>query len=515
MPRSFRHDAGFAWIADLPRELEGGTDTDAAPYRSRLRLVENGRELGPAHAVHDAIRDTGNGGYSFWNKEIYFSTSDGSDPNSNGRTYTVEQGGAPPGGPALILSIRPRQTGLTWSAPERPLKCAILGLGNRGQALARLIGKFPGIELGWICDLSEQRINELHRHFDNAPGIRETTDYMLPFRDDTVDAVFVTLPDHLHRVATEAAFRAGKHVFLEKPVATNMEDARTILAAWQASGCVLQLGYVLRSAPFYQAVRNVVRRGLLGPIRVVDLSEQLSVAHGASFMRRWHADAAHSGGLLVHKSCHDLDLVCWLLDTVPKIVTSIGGTNTFRRPPPAAYCSQCGERTSCPYVDTGLHEKRSAPERADPTAFGLDRCVFGLNKGIVDNQIVSFEMRNGVRGSYYLAMQGPRRSERRITIVGDEGRLDGIFEDARFTLTLVNSAGEPATWSENRRKLAGHGGGDLSTVTLFLNACAGRIASPIGRVSDALAGLAFAIAAERARANRTVEILDDADFQLE
>src|SRR5262245_4885949 len=85
----FRTDGPRGWVAPLPRELHPLTDRDEAPYRSPLRLREDGREVGAPHAVHETIRRDGRGHYSFWNDSLYFSTSDGSDPNASGRLYEV------------------------------------------------------------------------------------------------------------------------------------------------------------------------------------------------------------------------------------------------------------------------------------------------------------------------------------------------------------------------------------------------------------------------------------------
>jgi predicted dehydrogenase len=509
----FRPDGGAAWIADLPPELWPETDNNEAPYRSWLRLLEDDRELGPAHAIHVKIQEAGDGRYSFWIDVVYFSTSDGSDPNGNGRTYSVVRAPSRSDPATVLRGIAPARYGSKWTAPERAVRCAVLGIGNRGRALARLLAGFEGVEIAWLVDVSPDRMAQLALPVA-ASTVRTTADFAEALADPGVDLALVTLPDHLHRAAAEQAFRAGKHVYLEKPIATRVEDAKAILRAWKQSGRVLQIGYVLRAAPFYQAIRNVVRQGRLGPVRVISLSEQLSVVHGASFMRRWHAESAHSGGLIVHKSSHDLDLACWLLDSRPRFVGSFGGLSTFRKPAPAPFCSQCGERGQCPYVDAGLYENRTAAEWANPTAYGLDRCVFGMKKDVIDNQVVSFEMESGVHGTYYLAMQGPHRSERRITLIGDLARLDGVFEDGRFTITYTEPEREALNWSTDSGAQSGHGGGDRSTVTTLLNACVGRAPPPIKNVSSALAGLVFAVAAERARTARAVVTLRDQDFGL-
>jgi predicted dehydrogenase len=497
------------WSAELPPHLHGETDTNERPHRSRLRLFENGRELGPRHSPHSSIELLGQGRYSFWHEGLYFSTSDRSDPNSNNYAYTVASGPIAPDSMLETLS-ESRAPIEAWEAPQPSLRCAVFGMGNRGLYLAQLAKSYAGIEVGWVVDLSESRLAEALVRI-GGDGVRTAATWAAALEDPAIDIVFVALPDYLHRSAAEAAFEAGKNVYLEKPLATTSADARAVARAWQRSGLILQLGYVLRHAPFYRAIRKVVRSGTLGPVRMVIASEQLDVMHGASFLRRWHAQSAYSGGLIVHKSCHDLDLICWLLDTRPRRVTSFGGVDTFARPAPAPFCSQCGERASCPYVDDGLHEARTAAERREPTAHGLDRCVFRADQDIVDNQLVSFELASGSRGTFHLTVQG-RRTERRITIIGDAARLDGVFEDSRFTVTFSNWHRDPVEWSADGADAGTHGGGDSRMMRQFLNACAGREPPASYSAEEALAGVVFATAAEEARQSGRVVELDDRDF---
>lgn len=506
----FRREGVAGWIADLPAELHPLTDFNDQPYRSRLRLFEDGSVLGPSHASHEAIRRGGRGAHSFWMEVLYFSTSDGSDPNTNGRSYTAAL--AAPAMDAREVEPEADTPQPEWTKPERPLRCAVFGVGNRGLSLAQLAESFAGVEIAWVVDRSPERVREALKLFGS--DARGTTDIAVPLADAAVDIVVVTVPDHLHRDIAEPAFVAGKHVFVEKPLATTAADAAAILRAWRRSGRVLQLGYVLRQAPFYAAIRAAVRKDMLGPVRIASLTEQLDVRHGGTFMRRWHAQSAHSGGLMLHKACHDLDIICWLLDGRPRSVSSFGGLDTFVGPPPAMFCSQCDRRAVCPYVDTGLHERRTPEEATNPTAYGLDRCVFRTDKDIVDNQVVSFVLDTGVRGTFHLAVQGPIRSERQITLIGDRARLDGIFEDGTFTVTFTDSERPPFIWTADGRGRGSHGGGDRVTMLEFLNACAGRSPAPITSPEETMRGLVFALAAERARKSETVVQLQSPDFDL-
>src|SRR5262245_17706958 len=124
----FRQAGQSGWVGDVPLELHTLTDGNEQPYRCPLRLYEGEQLLGPAHTLHQEIEVLGRGAYSFWDGVVYFSTSDGTDPNYNGRTYLA----------ALPVSGRASSARLRWTPPPRLLRCAVVGLGNRGVALAEL-----------------------------------------------------------------------------------------------------------------------------------------------------------------------------------------------------------------------------------------------------------------------------------------------------------------------------------------------------------------------------------------
>ncbi|GEP61655.1 hypothetical protein [Reyranella soli] len=150
----------------------------------------------------------------------------------------------------------------------------------------------------------------------------------------------------------------------------------------------------------------------------------------------------------------------------------------------------------------------------------MDASLAGGLKQKPDHAIAKFAQTRSIGGSnalgtYYLAMQGPRRSERRITLIGDAARLDGVFEDGRFTIGYTDPDRDPIVWSIKGRELSGHGNGDVCSVMSFFNACVGRTTPPIKRVEDALSGLVFAASAEQSRTSHQMVTLQDDDFHLQ
>jgi hypothetical protein len=89
-PTEMRHEIGKAWYVELPPGWQATADGVDHPRRSTAVLLEDGRPLGPAHAIHATIRESGGGAYSHWLGLLYFSSSDGSDPRANGREYVLE-----------------------------------------------------------------------------------------------------------------------------------------------------------------------------------------------------------------------------------------------------------------------------------------------------------------------------------------------------------------------------------------------------------------------------------------
>lgn len=88
----FERRNGLCWVADLPEQYVAPSDADDAPVASRLCLIEDDRSLGPRHSQHGTIEREGGGRYSHWKGKVFFSTRDGSDPDTNGRAYRVELG---------------------------------------------------------------------------------------------------------------------------------------------------------------------------------------------------------------------------------------------------------------------------------------------------------------------------------------------------------------------------------------------------------------------------------------
>jgi predicted dehydrogenase len=148
-----------------------------------------------------------------------------------------------------------------------PLRVAVIGAGYWGPNLVRNFRSCESTDVLWVVDTSEQRA----RRVANAhPGVRVSTSVDPILADDAVDAVVIATPPETHAPLGLAALTAGKHVLIEKPLATTAEDAAALVDAADRYGRVLMCDHTYCYTPAVRKIRELVREGALGEIQYVD-----------------------------------------------------------------------------------------------------------------------------------------------------------------------------------------------------------------------------------------------------
>jgi predicted dehydrogenase len=145
-------------------------------------------------------------------------------------------------------------------------RIGVAGLGYWGPNLARNFDRLPDAELAWLCDESEER---LARHGAAFPGARTTTSLDDLLADETLDAVVLATPVPTHARLALKVLEAGKHCFVEKPLAQSVEEAEQVVAAARAAERVLMVGHLLEYHPGVEALKQLVDAGELGDVRYV------------------------------------------------------------------------------------------------------------------------------------------------------------------------------------------------------------------------------------------------------
>jgi predicted dehydrogenase len=147
-----------------------------------------------------------------------------------------------------------------------PVRVGVVGLGYWGPNLARNFDRLPDAELAWICDGSQQARARWSEAF---PRARATADLDDLLSDESLDAVVVATDVPSHAGLAERALAAGKHCFVEKPLAISVADAERVVAAAERAGRVLMVGHLLEYHPGVELLKQMVDAGELGDVRYV------------------------------------------------------------------------------------------------------------------------------------------------------------------------------------------------------------------------------------------------------
>lgn len=203
------------------------------------------------------------------------------------------------------------------------IQIGIIGVGAFGES--HIIGykSLPYVNIAAVCDANEKRAREIAARYE----IQKTyTDCNEMLRDTGLDAVSICTPEEFHLAPTLAALRAGKHALVEKPIATNLEDAREMIAAARAANVFLTVGHILRFETRYALVQEKIAAGELG--KIISLTAR---RNRPKFLARTYL---RTHGIL-EASIHDIDILLWYTRARVKRVRAIS-RNTAEYPNPDA-----------------------------------------------------------------------------------------------------------------------------------------------------------------------------------
>ncbi len=197
------------------------------------------------------------------------------------------------------------------------VKIGIVGVGAFGESHLIAYRSLPYVQVTAICDTNAERARDIAIRY-NIP--RWYADYAEMLRRSEMDAVSVTTPEDAHLAPTVAALQAGKHVLVEKPIATRVSDAEQMLAAARSAGRFLVPGHILRFETRYALVKEQLAAGELGQLVSISARRNRSKSLAATYLR--------APGVLV-SSIHDLDLILWYacdrVKRVRAIQRNVGG----------------------------------------------------------------------------------------------------------------------------------------------------------------------------------------------
>ncbi len=197
------------------------------------------------------------------------------------------------------------------------IKFAVIGLGWFGEKHCEALSAIPNVELFAVCTRTQSRLREVADRFQVPHAY---TDYHELLANPDVDAVNVVTMWDQHTAPTLAALEAGKHVFLEKPMASTVDDCRKIVDAAEASSAAFMVGHICRFNPRYAAAKQEIATGKIG--KIVSMYARRNIPGWVT------RDVLNKIGPIIGDGVHDTDLMLWYSGA--KVVSAYANTVDVR-----------------------------------------------------------------------------------------------------------------------------------------------------------------------------------------
>lgn len=417
---------------------------------------------------------------------------------------------------------------------SKKIKVIVIGAGNRGETYTDIMKRMPDrFELVAVAEpIESRRKNIQEKH--NLPEESCFTTYDELFKLGKIaDMAIVSTMDKQHFDPAMKAIALGYDILLEKPVSPDPIECEQIALQAEKYGVKVVVCHVLRYTPFFITLKELILEGKIGEIVSINHEENVGNVHQShSFVRGNWGNESRSSFMLLQKSCHDLDILQWLLDKKCKKVQSFGSlTHFIRQNAPEGSAERCidgcphGE--TCPYnaVKLYIDDKKNdwfrttCAREANPTDEMLEhalrttqygKCVYKCDNDVVDHQTVNMLFEDGITVTF--TMNAFNKGGRFIHIMGTKGEIRAAMVATDKPIQYYNFETRQTTDIPLRTGdgiLSGHGGGDegiVNSIYEYFNGDDSNIS--ISDIRTSVDNHHIAFAAEEARKK---EIIVDFD----
>lgn len=368
----------------------------------------------------------------------------------------------------------------------KQVTAVLIGAGSRGNAYGNYAINFPH-ELNFVAiadpDIERSQLFAKQHEIPEDCVYSTWTDVLT--QPQLADVMVITTQDRMHYEPTMRALEKGYHVLLEKPMSPDPEECVKMEEAENLYDRLLTICHVLRYTPFWSAIKRTIDDGEIGKIVSIQLNENVGNLHMAhSFVRGNWRNSDVSSPMILAKSCHDMDLLSWLVSKPCTHVSSFGSLMHFRKEnaPEGAplYCLDgCPAAEQCQYYAPRAYlEKNERSLRKitnDPSREGVikalengpyGKCVYHTDNNAVDHQVVNLQFQEGATATF--SMSGFTHDiSRGIQIMGTKGEIRGYMKEDKFTVYDFLTKQKKENFIH--RPKSGHGGGDTGVMSNFLH----------------------------------------------
>lgn len=364
---------------------------------------------------------------------------------------------------------------------------AVLGAGNRGrESYGRYIREHPGkIEAVAVAEPDQDRREMFAEEHNLSPEQKFSGWRELLTEDRLAEGIIISTLDTMHVQPAVRALQKGYDILLEKPIAPNLEGIRKIYRKYQETDGTILVGHVLRYTRFFRKLKELLDSNAVGDVRFVDLIENIGFYHFAhSFVRGNWRNTDVAAPIILAKSCHDLDILHWLLGNRTELLSSHASQEVFReesRPDGAAdRCLDCSIESECPYSARKIYLRDSEGSEwpasvitTNPSYEGrmkalkegpYGRCVWNCDNNVPEVQRVSMTQKDNTEVNFTLTAFS-REITRTIKIFGSRGEIRANFDQGTIRLYRFDEHVESI---DIEARSGGHSGGDTGIMDQYV-----------------------------------------------
>lgn len=375
---------------------------------------------------------------------------------------------------------------------------AIIGCGSRGWKFGGIMNELNDkFKVVAACDIDETIRKNIKNEW-NLPDENIFADENKFFKAKRADILVIATQDRDHVRMCIKAMELGYDILMEKPISPFPHEIEVLLDAHRKYKRKILICHVLRYAPAYIKIKEVLESGELGKLVHIENTEQVDYWHMAhSFVRGNWRNEDLSSPMIMQKCCHDFDMLQYLADSECETIYSVGRTAYFKkenRPEGATnVCKDCKLKNSCPYSAEQIYIERwkaaGSPEYEWPynvvctetpnteerirKAYEngpYGRCVFACDNNVVDNQQVTMSFANGITATHTMSAFTDRMG-RRMVLHCTLGEIELREDTDLLTIYRFGKKKEEIKVSSlvNEADGMAHGGGDTRIVKTLYN----------------------------------------------
>lgn len=421
----------------------------------------------------------------------------------------------------------------------KKLKVILIGAGGRGKSYTDFMATMPEkFEVVAVAEPVESRRNYIKQKH-GLPNERCFSDYTpLLALGRIADVAVISTMDREHFEPAIKAIKLKYDLLLEKPIAPTPEECKAITDCAEENNVKVVIGTVLRYTDVFTKLKTVIDSGKIGKIMSINHEECVGNVHQShSFVRGNWGNEERSSNMLLQKTCHDFDIIQWLIGKKCKKVQSFGALSYFckENAPEGSpeYCIDgCSVGDKCPYNAVKLYYddkeniwfRTASTKEVNPTDEMVKKalndtqygkCVFKCDNDVVDHQTVNMLFEDDITVTF--SMNAFNKGGRFMHIMGTDGEIH-VAVDGKSPMEIYSfetKETETVNLITGNSILSGHGGGDSGIVKALYDYLVGDCKGcSIPEIRESYYNHLITFAAEKSRTEGKIIDIDDFEASI-